>query len=59
MIGEGKLDLIVSGNYTIKKIKLMNNPASVKTLTGPLAGQTVFNATLMFTSEPKFKILWS
>ena len=60
MIGEGKLGFNLSGNYTIQnKIDgAVNNPASVKALTGPLAGQTVFNATqdaLMFTSRPKFK----
>ena len=39
----------------------VNNPASVKALTGTLAGQTVFNATqdaLMFTSRPKFKYIF-
>ncbi|MBB1193382.1 ferric enterobactin receptor [Flavobacterium sp. SOK18b] len=60
MIGEGKLGFNLSGNYTIQnKIDgAVNNPASVKALTGALAGQTVFNATqdaLMFTSRPKFK----
>ena len=60
--GKGKLGFNVSGNYTTtnKVDGAVNNPASVKALTGSLAGQTVFNATqdaLMFTSRPKFKYI--
>jgi iron complex outermembrane recepter protein len=62
-VGEGKIGLNLSGNYTTanKVDGAVNNPASVKALTGPLAGQTVFNATqdaLMFTSRPKFKYIF-
>jgi iron complex outermembrane recepter protein len=61
-LGKGKVGLNLSGNYTIsnKVDGEVNNPSSVKALTGPLAGQTVFNATqdaLMFTSRPKFKYI--
>jgi iron complex outermembrane recepter protein len=61
-LGEGKLNLNFSGNYTLsnKVDGAVNNPDSVKNLTGALAGQTVFNATqdaLMFTSRPKFKMI--
>ena len=62
-LGKGKVVLNLSGNYTIdnKVDGAVNNPASVKALTGTLAGQTVFNATqdaLMFTSRPKFKYIF-
>ncbi len=61
--GNGKLGFNLSGNYTTanKVDGAVNNPASVKALTGTLAGQTVFNATqdaLMFTSRPKFKYIF-
>jgi iron complex outermembrane recepter protein len=61
--GKGRLGFNLSGNYTTanKVDGAVNNPASVKALTGPLAGQTVFNATqdaLMFTSRPKFKYIF-
>lgn len=61
--GKGKLGFNLSGNYTtVNKVDgAVNNPASVKALTGALAGQTVFNATqdaLMFTSRPKFKYIF-
>ncbi len=61
--GKGKLSFNLSGNYTTanKVDGAVNNPASVKALTGALAGQTVFNATqdaLMFTSRPKFKYIF-
>jgi iron complex outermembrane recepter protein len=61
--GKGKLGFNLSGNYTTanKVDGAVNNPASVKALTGALAGQTVFNATqdaLMFTSRPKFKYIF-
>ncbi len=62
-LGKGKLGFNLAGNYTIdnKVDGAVNNPNSVKTLTGPLAGQTVFNSTqdaLMFTSRPKFKYIF-
>ena len=61
-LGKGKVGLNLSGNYTVsnKVDGAVNNPKSVKDLTGTLAGQTVFNATqdaLMFTSRPKFKYI--
>ena len=61
-LGSGKLAVNVAGNYTIEnKIDgAVNNPASVRALTGALAGQTVFNQTqdyLMFSSRPKFKYI--
>jgi iron complex outermembrane recepter protein len=61
--GKGKFGFNLSGNYTTtnKVDGAVNNPASVKALTGPLAGQTVFNATqdaLMFTSRPRFKYIF-
>jgi iron complex outermembrane recepter protein len=61
-LGSGKMGLNLSGNYTTdnKVDGAVNNPASVKALTGALAGQTVFNGTqdaLMFTSRPKFKYI--
>ena len=61
--GKGKLGFNLSGNYTTanKVDGAVNNPASVKALTGTLAGQTVFNATqdaLMFTSRPKYKYIF-
>jgi iron complex outermembrane receptor protein len=62
VLGKGKLGLNLSGNITSanKVDGAVNNPASVRNLTGALAGQTVFNATqdaLMFTSRPKFKYI--
>jgi iron complex outermembrane recepter protein len=62
-LGNGKVGLNLSGNYTTanKVDGAVNNPASVKALTGALAGQTVFNSTqdaLMFTSRPKFKYIF-
>ncbi len=62
-VGKGKLGFNLSGNITTtnKVDGDVNNPASVKALTGSLAGQTVFNATqdaLMFTSRPKFKYIF-
>ena len=62
-VGKGTIGLNLSGNYTTenKVDGAVNNPASVKALTGALAGQTVFNATqdaLMFTSRPKFKYIF-
>ena len=62
-VGKGTIGLNLSGNYTTenKVDGAVNNPASVKALTGTLAGQTVFNATqdaLMFTSRPKFKYIF-
>jgi iron complex outermembrane recepter protein len=62
-VGKGKIGLNLSGNITTenKVDGAVNNPASVKALTGALAGQTVFNSTqdaLMFTSRPKFKYIF-
>ena len=62
MLGKGKLGINLAGNYTIdnKVDGKVNNPKSVNSLTGALAGQTVFNTTqdaLMFTSRPKFKYI--
>ena len=61
-LGEGKLNLNFLGNYTIdnKVDGAVNNPASVRALTGTLKNQTVFNQTqdyLMFSSRPKFKYI--
>lgn len=55
-LGDGKLAINLSGNYTIQNERIGNvkNPASVP------AGETVFNATqdaLMFTSRPKYKFI--
>lgn len=60
MIGEGKLSLNLSGNYSIanERVGTVRNPASVLALSG---NQTVFNTTqdaLMFTSRPKFKYIF-
>jgi iron complex outermembrane receptor protein len=47
-----ELDLIYLVTILYKIKMMVTTPASVKALTGPLAGQTVFNATqdaLMFT----------
>ena len=61
-LGTAKMAVNFAGNYTIaNKIDgPVNNPASVRALTGALAGQTVFNQTqdyLMFSSRPKFKYI--
>ena len=61
-LGTGKLGFNFSGNYTISNERqgAVNNPASVDALNGPLAGQSVLNATqeaLLFTSRPKFKYI--
>ena len=56
VLGEGKMSLNLSGNYTIanERVGAVKNPASAGT-------QTVFNATqeaLMFTSRPQFKFIF-
>ena len=56
VLGTGKLDLNLSGNYTLtnERTGAVRNPVSVA------AGETVFNSTqdaLMFTSRPKFKYI--
>lgn len=55
MLGEGELDLTLSGNYTIKNERdgAVKNPTLVEN-----AGQSIVNATqeaLFFTSRPKTK----
>jgi iron complex outermembrane receptor protein len=62
MIGQGKLGVNFSGNYTFTNERdgAVKDPESVKNLTGVLAGQTVIDATqeaLLFTSRPKFKYI--
>lgn len=56
-IGEGKMALNLSGNYTIQNERegAVKNPASVNAV-----GQSVIDATqeaLLFTSRPKFKFI--
>jgi len=55
-LGEGKVSLNLSGNYTLvnERVGAVRNPISAGT-------NTVFNATqdaLMFTSRPKFKYIF-
>jgi iron complex outermembrane recepter protein len=62
LLGNGKLALNLSGNYTIANriAGEIRNPNGVKSLTGALANQSVFNSTqnaLMFTSRPIFKYI--
>lgn len=61
-LGEGKLGLNFSGNYTFvnERDGAVKDPQSVKNLTGALAGQTIIDATqeaLLFTSRPRFKYI--
>ena len=62
-IGSGKLGLNLAGNYTFENGRdgAINNPASVRALTGALAGQNVISATqdaLLFSSRPIFKVIF-
>lgn len=63
LLGTGKLALNFSGNYTFENERdgAVKDPQSVKNLSGPLANQTIIDATqeaLLFTSRPKFKYIF-
>ena len=63
LLGSGKLALNFSGNYTFENERdgAVKDPQSIKNLSGPLANQTVIDATqeaLLFTSRPKFKYIF-
>ncbi len=62
-IGSGKIGVNLAGNYTFENGRdgAINNPATVRALTGALAGQNVISATqdaLLFSSRPIFKVIF-